>query len=702
MLEDPPEHADVDPYMLAAAYEKLAVLHDEKQQGAEAKQARRNASQILRAKSETRPALVFNFYIDWLKEQSERDEEAISAAYLRLADIEQRMGLHRRLTPRQQHWQIIDQLEAQRADPAQLAAAYNKLGDLCGRIGDSNGARQARESASVVLMGSPVERQEFLIDQMEESDDVDLRALASAYAELSVYRSEDGDEEGAAASQDCSQAISLAWQESGEPTRTPRSVWRSDKRLTPRAKESSRQSRYSPRDPNASSRLNTHRSLRSQYTCSDGGYTDDDSQGGGHDGEFEDDASAQSHPKVGMLPIISMKQGASGRIRDTVLVERSAYLEDKSHKRSKALVLGGDMDDNYSLDGSLVSGTEVGSQELLAGSPFKRHNAITPSPFKKGGQQSVSPQLHGAVGVVGAEGSMLSIDSNMTTQNVVTMDCTHRAMHKLEDCLLEMQVKLVKLKAEFKGIEKVKGFCNITLVYSTGAITLDFKWRYALLFRVLYDNRIFEGKLHFSHMTKATIFNTRAPFPIEFSWKDGRSPTGLDYNQVTAILTSSRMRANIREAYIAFEEKVVDDYMPKFQQQRRGAAYKNLEGKKGAIFNLAQSASALQDSGLFDGIFGASEENRSSLLDEAFNATKSSTAEDGDHSRSGTGVMVRGMMVEDPTKAGTPIQLNRGSSKVRTPSSKSSSIAGLGGSSYRMSRAVGKGEDYRSSEVLKD
>jgi len=229
---------------------------------------------------------------------------------------------------------------------------------------------------------------------------------------------------------------------------------------------------------------------------------------------------------------------------------------------------------------------------------------------------------------------------------------------------------------------------------------------------VLYDGRIFEGKLHFSHMTKSTIFNEREPFPIEFTWKDGKSPTGLDYNQVVAILTSSRLRERMREAYKTFEVNVIDDYLPKFQQKRRGAAYKNLEGKKGAVFNLAQTASVLQDMGLFDGLLGDSDEQQSSLLEEAFSGSKSkSTTNVGGVSesepsiRSGTGVIVRGILVEDPTKAGTPIQINRGSAKLNlkpnTPSA-NAALAGLGGTSYRMSRAVGKGEDYRPSEVLRD
>ena len=100
-LEEPGH--EVDAHMLSAAYEKLAELYTERGQKTWAKMATGNAMRILRSKSSTEiPILVFQFFIDYLKDREDVDKEAVSAAYTRLADIQEELGTFdpKRLTPR--------------------------------------------------------------------------------------------------------------------------------------------------------------------------------------------------------------------------------------------------------------------------------------------------------------------------------------------------------------------------------------------------------------------------------------------------------------------------------------------------------------------------------------------------------------------------------------------------------------------------
>jgi len=188
-----------------------------------------------------------------------------------------------------------------------------------------------------------------------------------------------------------------------------------------------------------------------------------------------------------------------------------------------------------------------------------------------------------------------SLASDATLQNVVTIDATAVAMGHLEDMLVHVKVKLVHLHARFTKCEKLKGRCEVTLTYSTGQVELSYKWAYQLVFVVLHENQEFHGKLHLSHMTKENVFADLKPYPQEITWQDGISPTGVTYNQVVAVLQSSKCRNMFREGYKQFEESVVAAYMPRFQQGRAGAVYKNLEGKKAAVYDLKEVSRVISD-----------------------------------------------------------------------------------------------------------
>ena len=66
---------------------------------------------------------------------------------------------------------------------------------------------------------------------------------------------------------------------------------------------------------------------------------------------------------------------------------------------------------------------------------------------------------------------------------------------------------------------------------------------------------------------------------------------------VVAVLQSSKCRNQFREGYRQFEEVVIAAYMPRFQQARTGAVYKNLEGKKGAVYNLKDVSRVISEIG---------------------------------------------------------------------------------------------------------
>ena len=66
---------------------------------------------------------------------------------------------------------------------------------------------------------------------------------------------------------------------------------------------------------------------------------------------------------------------------------------------------------------------------------------------------------------------------------------------------------------------------------------------------------------------------------------------------MVAVLQSSKCRNQFREGYKRFEEVVIAAYMPRFQQARTGAVYKNLEGKKGAVFDLKDVSRVISEIG---------------------------------------------------------------------------------------------------------
>ena len=165
--------ATAEPATLVAAYLQLAALYEQNKDKTGAQMARENAEAIQSA-AITGAAknsqefsglevqkLVFQFCLDVFKEGAAVDEQAVSIAATRLADIHAQLyrGDTPQPTPRERHWRIIDLLEstAPHVDIHKLTSQYEALAQECERCGDLWGAVQARESAQLVQLGSDVE-----------------------------------------------------------------------------------------------------------------------------------------------------------------------------------------------------------------------------------------------------------------------------------------------------------------------------------------------------------------------------------------------------------------------------------------------------------------------------------------------------------------------------------------------------------------
>ena len=90
----------------------------------------------------------------------------------------------------------IDVLEVSgvsRTDSETLLKAYEDLAVAYGKCGDVYGARQATDHARLLKCKTPVDRQRYFIDKLEEEDIVDTEALSIAYSELSRLQAATGD-----------------------------------------------------------------------------------------------------------------------------------------------------------------------------------------------------------------------------------------------------------------------------------------------------------------------------------------------------------------------------------------------------------------------------------------------------------------------------------------------------------------------------
>ena len=520
-------------------------------------------------------SLVFQFCIDALKAGAEVDERAVRFASERLVEIRKQLStetgadaisaeLHTAsselttyvMDVRQMKQRIVDLIESTmpHADMARIARKYEILGSLCEQHGDIAEATQARQTALYLIHGTPIEALHVLIDVMEEEDTVNLSALSVAYAELTVLYEKQGDTTLAANAEMDAKRLHELFVAQGMHQRSPRALWTEEERETPRLDSASR--------------------------------------GGSHDQsiQFVEDrgfplpSPQEYQPSRVSIDLDVAADDASCVSAITLPVEMHAAIqENPSRARS-------DGEENFERSGMIQAGTGGYARQ-------RKHAIIQPV-------SQVSQSL----------ASFGSLDSEATVQNVVSIDCTNIAMNYLEDALLAVTVKLVHLGARFTALDKVKGHCTVTLTYSTGQVDLTYKWAYQLAFVALHDGREFQGKLHLSHMTKDVIFDELHPFPQEITWKDDNSPAGVDYNQVVAVLQSNRCHRCFREAYRIFEQNVIAAYMPRFQQQRSGLVYKNLEGKKGAVFNLKDVSHVLQES--FDSVATPSPQTQSQPLSQ--------------------------------------------------------------------------------------
>jgi len=630
-----------DPAALIAAYLQLAALYERDRDKLGARMATENARAIEHAaiKGKAKNAnieikqLVFQFCINAFKEGAAVDEQAVSVAATRLADI--RASLNRGATPmptpREAHWRVIDLLEssAPHVDTQRLVHEYGQLAIACDHCGDAWGAAQARDNAQLVQLSSDVERQLFYIDKMEESDFIDLDALSVAYAELARLYTKQGDVGYASDAEKDAQKLHAVYMEGGMSNRTPRSV------LFPNNKASEEggfASRGYEGEEEEGYMIYSARDRYNPRPSTGGGDVDVDvGRGGvgqvstileeshqsmllGDQSMVRSDASISPHsPSLLLLDNIGNNNNNfdfDGNSDYGSFAERHAGYafgdEGSLGDHGNGSVMSGltstyqypfnpgqsigSLDSTGIGDGDGDGGSRGGGGGGGSNSRFSRKSAIvTLKPDMSDAKYQKHPVTGALTGGYLPQGNMTetsplklkskffqdetsvdhsslnqqslmsfgSLKSDATIQNVVTIDCTTVAMGHLEDILVRVKVKLVHLHARFTSCEKIKGRCEVTLTYSTGRVELTYKWAYQLAFIVTHDEREFFGKLHLSHMTKENIFADLKPYPQEITWKDGISPIGVDFNQVVAVLQSSKCRNAFREGYKQFEEVVI-------------------------------------------------------------------------------------------------------------------------------------------------
>ena len=132
-------------------------------------------------------------------------------------------------------------------------------------------------------------------------------------------------------------------------------------------------------------------------------------------------------------------------------------------------------------------------------------------------------------------------------QDEISIDCTNRGSHLLEDYLSQVQFTLGHLSLEIVGVDRIKGKMTCSCNLATNDVTLSAKLSWRMKFVVVY-----EGKVPWTpcdcKYDEEMLMDEMNPFPMSIAWFDEKSPVGLEFNQVTAILLSSRCRGECPQA----------------------------------------------------------------------------------------------------------------------------------------------------------
>lgn len=200
----------------------------------------------------------------------------------------------------------------------------------------------------------------------------------------------------------------------------------------------------------------------------------------------------------------------------------------------------------------------------------------------------------------------------------ISIDCTNRGSLLLVDHLSQVQFTLGHLSLEIVDVDRVKGKMICSYEVATDDVTLSSKLSWRMKFVVVYEGKKFHGHLVIVSMTREKLMNDIEPFPMTIAWFNEQSPSGLEFNQVTGILLSSRCREHIRKHYINMEKRCILDHMPRFQTQRQEGDYVNNDGKKKAEYNLAAVSENIVNE------IAIKEKERSRLLQERAGTAQSS------------------------------------------------------------------------------
>jgi hypothetical protein len=247
--------------------------------------------------------------------------------------------------------------------------------------------------------------------------------------------------------------------------------------------------------------------------------------------------------------------------------------------------------------------------------------------------------------------------------DLITLDCTNRASVMLMDSMKMVNTKLCHLRMEVTDVDKMKGKASVSFDNISGDIFIDSKFSFRMKFKAWNEHKKeFNGFLYIENLTRDKIVNELEPFPMTVTWLHDVSPTGVEYNQVVAVVKSAKTYISIREQYASYEEKVMTDYIPRFQTQRAGGVYLNLIDKKGAVFDLSLIASAVEKVG----------SNRYGIVTDDTNHERLSTADSQNEQKIGS---IR-------SRAGTPTtpqwepktgRKSKDSKRSSTPTSRSGS-----------------------------
>ena len=169
----------------------------------------------------------------------------------------------------------------------------------------------------------------------------------------------------------------------------------------------------------------------------------------------------------------------------------------------------------------------------------------------------------------------------------VSIDCTGRASLLLEDHLVQIQFTLGHLSLEIVGVDRVKGKMTCIYSYLKDEVTLVTKLGWRMKFIVKWEGKKYYGHLVITSMTREILMDVTKPFPMTIAWFNEKSPVGIEFNQVTGILLSSRCREQVRKHYLDMEKRCIKEYMPRFQTQRQQGDYRNQDEKKKANFDLS-------------------------------------------------------------------------------------------------------------------